>query len=442
VTSSIAGLLVSPGDPGWDAERATFNLLDDQRPAAIAVPRDRDGVVAAVRHAAERGLSVAAQLTGHGAAAMGSLERALLLRTSALAGVEIDAAARTARVGAGARWRDLLDPASGHGLAAMHGFSPEVGIVGYTLHGGLGWYGRAHGLASSRVTAAEVVLADGTVVRADAASEPDLLWALRGGGGSFGVVTELEFELLPVPELYAGALFFAWERAAEVLHAWHAWTATAPEAAMSVGRLMQFPPFDFIPEAVRGKSFAMVEVAFLGDEPQGAELVEPLRALGPLMDTIATVPPAALARMHMDPEEPLPFHSAHLLTGELPASAIDAFAAAAGPGSGSPLASVELRHTGGALARPIDGALPSLPGSFLLFAVGAPEDPADLGPVDRQLARVHDALAGDAVGALLSFVEEPTDVASGYSPEAWERLGRVRAAYDPERRMLANHPAG
>ena len=115
---------------------------------------------------------------------------------------------------------------------------------------------------------------------------------------------------------------------------------------------------------------------------------------------------------------------------------------AAGPGSGSPLASVELRHTGGALARPADGALSSLPGAFLLFAVGAPEDPADLTPVDRQLERVREALQDHAAGVLLSFVEEPTDVASGYAPEAWERLARVRAAYDPERRMLANHPVG
>jgi FAD/FMN-containing dehydrogenase len=441
--SSIAsGRPVLPSEPEYDALRATFNLLDDQRPAAIAAPRSVAEVVAAVRHAADHGLAIAAQGTGHGASAMGSLEGALLVKTTGLGGVSIDAAARTARVGAGTRWHDLVGPASDHGLAALHGFSPRIAIAGYTLSGGLGWYGRAHGLASSRLTAADVVLADGSVVRADADVEPELLWALKGGGGSFGVVTAIEFELLPVAELYAGVLFFPWERAAEVLHAWHTWTATAPEAATSVGRILQFPPLDVIPEPVRGKAFALVEVAFLGSEADGAELVAPLRALGPVMDTLARVAPTALGAMHMDPEDPLPYRSTHLLTGELPSEAIDAFVAVAGADSGSMLTSVELRHTGGALARSADGALPSLPGSFLLFGVGVPAPPADLPTIAGQLAGVRAALQEHAAGTLLSFVEQPTDVVAGYPPGAWARLARVRAQYDPDHRMLANHPVG
>jgi hypothetical protein len=146
--------------------------------------------------------------------------------------------------------------------------------------------------------------------------------------------------------------------------------------------------------------------------------------------------------MHMDPDDPLPYRSTHLLTGDLPPDAIDALVAAAGPGSGSMLTSVELRHTGGALARPVDAALPSLPGSFLLFGVGVPAPPADLPTITGQLAGVRGPLQEHAAGKLLSFVEEPTDVASGYPPDAWERLARVRGAYDPERRMLANHPVG
>ena len=430
----------SPGDPGWDADRATFNLLDDQRPAAVAVAQDADDVVAAVRHAAERGLTIAPQLTGHGASAMAPLgDDALLLRTTGLRDVAIDVAARTARVGAGALWSDVVGPASEQGLAALHGFSPDVGVVGYTLGGGLGWYGRAHGLASSAVTAADVVLADGTRVRADADHETDLLWALKGGGGNLGVVTALEFDLVPVPELHAGTLFFPWERSAEVLHAWHAWTAQAPEAATSVGRMISLPPLPELPEELRGRSFATIEVALLGSEAEAAELLAPLRALGPEIDTFAPMPPAGLARMHMDPAAPLPYRSTHLLLGELPPAAIDAWVTAAGPDSGTSLTAVELRHLGGALARPADAALPSLRGEFLLFGVGAPMPPADLPAIERGLTVVHDALEDHATGVLLPFVEEPTDVAAGYSRDAWERLGAVRERYDPEGRMRANH---
>jgi FAD/FMN-containing dehydrogenase len=435
----MAPRITSPGDPGWDTERATFNLLDDQRPAAVAVAENADDVAAAMRDAADRGLAIAPQRTGHGAAAMAPLDDALLLRTTGLRDVRIDAAARTARVGAGALWSDVVGPASEQGLAALHGFSPDVGVVGYTLGGGLGWYARAHGLASSAVTAADVVLADGSQVRADAEHEPELLWALKGGGGNFGVVTALEFALLPVPELQAGTLFFPWERSAEVLHAWHGWTAQAPETATSVGRMISLPPLPELPDELRGRSFATIEVALLGPEAEAAELLAPLRALGPEIDTFAAMPPAGLSRMHMDPAAPLPYRSTHLLLGRLPPAAIDAWIGAAGPDSGTSLTSVELRHLGGALARPADAALPSLPGEFLLFGVGAPLPPADLPSIEHGLGVVHDALAEHAVGVLLPFVEEPTDVAAGYAADDWTRLVAIRERYDPDERMRANH---
>jgi FAD/FMN-containing dehydrogenase len=435
----MAPRITLPGEPAWEAERATFNSLDDQRPAAIAVASDADDVVAAVRYAADQGWAIAPQRTGHGATAMGPIDDALLLKTTGLRDVHIDAGARTARVGAGALWSDVVGRTSEHGLAALHVFSPEVGVVGYTLGGGHGWYGRAHGLASSSLTAADVVLADGTVVRADAESEPELRWALRGGGGNFGVVTAIEFDLVPVPALYAGTLFFPWERADEVLHAWHAWTADAPEEATSVGRLVSLPPIDALPAELRGRSFATIEVAWLGSEADAAERLAPLRALGPEIDTFATMAPAGIARMHMDPDRPQPARSGHLALGTLPSTAIDAWIAAAGPESGTTLTSVELRHTGGALARPADAALPSLPGEFLLFAAGVPQPPNDQAAIEQSMTRVREALQPHAVGVLLSFVEEPFDAAGGYPADAWERLRSVRARYDPDGRMRANH---
>jgi hypothetical protein len=189
-------------------------------------------------------------------------------------------------------------------------------------------------------------------IRVDAENEPDLFWALRGGGGSFGVVTALEFDLLPLPEIFAGALLFPAEQASEVLQGWREWTSGMPEEMTSVGRLMNFPPIPEVPESVRGKSLAVLEVIYCGDPADGEELVAPLRNLGSAgMDTIQAQPPAGIAELHMDPPSPVPYTSESLLTHDLPASAIDSLVEAVGPGSGSQLASVELRHGGGALSR-------------------------------------------------------------------------------------------
>ena len=442
VNDRLAGRILAPGEAGWDESRAAFNLLVDQRPAAIALPADAHDVTMVVRLAAEHGLRVAPQLTGHGAAALGDLGETILLRTNALAGATIDQEAQSARANAGARWQDVVPQASQAGLAALHGSSPGVGVVGYSLGGGIGWYPRKHGLQSNSVTAIELVTADGRQLRADAETEPDLFWALRGGGGNFGVVTAIEFDLYEVPELYAGALFFPFERSSEVLHAWNEWQAGTPEELTSVGRMMQFPPFETVPEPMRGNSFAIVEAAFLGDEAAGADLVAPLRDLGPAIDTFAPVAPEALAFLHMDPPEPVPAVSGHRMLGELPSGAVDDLVAVAGPGSGSRLISVELRQTGGALARSelSAGALSSLPGSFSLFAVGAAPTPPDADAIAATIAAVTDAVEPHVVGRFLNFTEQPYDTARAYPEDTLRRLQEVKRVYDPDGVMHPNHP--
>src|SRR3954469_15130783 len=255
--------IIAPGDSRWDVHRGTFNLTIDQQPTPIAPPADEAEVAAAIAHGRERGLRVAPQRTGHNAAPLGQLDDTLLLRTDALQGVEIDADARHARVRSGARWEDVVPRASDIGLAALHGSTPDVSIAGYSLGGGLGWYARKHGLATNSVSAIEIVTADGRLRRVDQDHEPELFWALRGGGGNFGVVTALEFDLIEQPLDYAGALFFPWERAGEVLQAWREWLPSTPDEVTSVGRILQFPPFDFVPEPLRGKSFALVEAVYL-----------------------------------------------------------------------------------------------------------------------------------------------------------------------------------
>lgn len=430
-------------DANWNLERGAYNLLVDQQPAGIAVPRNADEVSDVVRSAAADGKRVAAQCTGHNAIPLGSLADTVLLRTAGLGGVQIDADAGTARAGAGALWGDLVSQASEQGLAALHGSAPNVGITGYTLGGGVSFYGRKHGLACNRVTAIEVVTAGGAQLRVDAENEPDLFWALRGGGGSFGVVTACEFDLLPMREIFAGALLFPAEQASEVLQGWREWTAGAPEEMTSVGRLMNFPPIPEVPEPVRGKSFAILEVIYCGDPADGEELVAPLRELGSAnMDTVQKQAPAGIEDLHMDPPAPVPYTSEALLTQELPAEAIDSLVEAVGPGSGSQLASVELRHGGGALSRaPQDpGALATLPGSFIAFAVGFVPVPEAMAPNRAWLGAFKASLEPYDAGRYFNFVEETFDITKIFPPEVLARLREIKQRYDPENVFHSNHP--
>lgn len=442
LAAELEGRVVAAGDGDWDLARQAFNLTLDQRPALVAFPADAADVARAVRFAAANGLRVAAQRTGHNAEPLGSLDGTVLLNPRALDSVEIDAGARRARVAGGACWGDVVPAASELGLAALHGSTATVGIAGYTLGGGVGWYARKHGLAANHVSAIELVTADGELRRVDAEHEPDLFWALRGGGGGFGVVTALEFELLPIAEVCAGALFFPFERAGEVLHAWREWTASVPEEVTSVGRLLQFPPLPEIPEPMRGNAFSVVEAVCLTDEARGAELLAPLRELGPAMDTFAMVPPAGIAELHMDPPEPVPYRGQHQLLGELPAQAVDDLLAVAGPGTGSPLLSVELRHLGGALARREDrhGALAAIDAPFMEFAVGMAADPAGTAALETVLAGVDAALEPyDAGTRYQNFHEQRINAEAFFDADTCARLRAIKAQVDPAGTMRANH---
>jgi FAD/FMN-containing dehydrogenase len=435
------GRVVVPGDSDWDSARQAFNLLVDQQPTAVAFPVDEPDVAAVVAFAARNGLRVAPQSTGHNAGPLGSLEDTILLNVSELRGVSIDASARRVRSGAANKWERITPRLSDLGLAGLHGSSPDVGISGYSLGGGMGWLARKYGLQTNSVTAIELVTADGHLVRADHDHEPDLFWALRGGGGNFGVVTAVEFAVYPHDELYAGALFFPFEQAPEVLHTWRELLPGLPEELMTWANLMQFPDLPMVPEAVRGGSYAVVMGVHLGDEAEGRELMRPLRALGPAIDTFAMVPPIELGDLAMDPPDPLPFDLGHLLIDLPPASAIDDVLEAAGPGSGSPLAIVQLRHMGGALARtaPGAGARATLPGDICVVALGIVEDEASGAAVRTTLDAVEDALRPYGSGFYPNFVEVPADAGDFFEPDAWARLREVKALYDPSDMFRGNH---
>ena len=437
----ISGRVVEPGDADWGSARQTFNPAVDQRPAAIAYPADERDVIAAVGYARERGLRIAPQSTGHNAGPLRPLHDTILLNVRELDGVSIDAAGRRVRVGAGATWQDVTPALSAHGLGALHGSSPDVGIAGYSLAGGMGWLARKHGLQANSVTAIEIVTADGHLVRTDAGHEPELFWALRGGGGNFGVVTAIEFAVYPVAALYAGAMFFAFERAPDVLHAWTKQLPEFPDELTSWASMLHLPDTPDVPAQVRGRSVTAVFAAFLGGEEEGRRLLRPLRELGPEIDTFATVAPAVLGNLAMDPRKPAAYASAHELLGALPPTAIDDLLAAAGPGTGSALAKVQLRHLGGALARTstASGARATLPGTVSLFSLGIVSDPAARTAVESSLERVRYALRTHHAGEYPGFVEQPADASRFFDRDTWRRLQDVKALYDPADLFEGNH---
>jgi FAD/FMN-containing dehydrogenase len=436
--------VVAPGDATWDESRQAWNLAADQRPAAVAFPRDAGEVAGALAVARHHGLRVAPQGTGHNAPPLGDLAGAVLLRTDRMRDVLIDPSARIARVGAGVLWEEVTVPAGEHGLIALHGSSPNVGVVGYSLGGGIGWLARSHGLAANSVTAIEIVTAEGRIIRTDADREPDLFWALRGGGGDYGVVTAMEFRLYPLRTAYAGWLIYPWERSTEVLTAWAEWTRTAPEEMTSVGRILQIPDAPFAPEPLRGRDIVALEFAYTGaDLRRGAELVRPFRDLGPEMDTVGEMPAPDMVRLHQDPEPPMPGVGGHVLIDRITPEAMRAFVELTGPGSGSPFLSSEMRHLGGAAGRPAPGggALSHLDGEGAMFVIGVPMDAGQHAALVAEAKRVEAGMERFGHGRLYrNFVEEKASADGFHERPELERLRALRRRFDPVTTIQANHP--
>jgi FAD/FMN-containing dehydrogenase len=432
-----------PGDPTYDMARTPWNLHAADYPAAVAYPAFPDEVADVLRAAAAAGLKVAAQGTGHGAPPLeGRLANAVLLRTSAMRELEVDAQRRVVRAGAGVLWGDLAEAAGAQGLAALHPSSPDVGVVGFSLGGGIGWYARRLGLQCNRVTAAELVLADGTFVRATADSDPELFWSVRGGAVPLGVVTALEFTLFPLDTVVAGFLAWDWTAVEEVLPGWVEWCGQAPEDATTSFRLVEVPVGEGIPAALWGRRLAVIDGAVLGDDAHARKVLAPLRALSPELDTVSRVPAASLVRLHLDPEGPTPAYASSKLVAELPDAAIAAVIDAAGPGSGTRLAMAELRHLGGALSRPdpAGGALSWLDGEFLALGVGLDPDPAVQPQVRGDAARFLAALEPWVTGReYLPMLDDRTDLRKVFPPAVQGRLSAIRRSVDPHGLFLAPH---
>ena len=433
--AAVRGPVLTPDDHGFATEIATFNLAVTHHPAVAVGATCADDVAAAVAWATRQHLPVAVQATGHGP--VRPVDDAVLVTTSRMRTVEVDAAQRTARVGAGARWADVLAEAERHGLTGVAGSSSQVGVVGYCTGGGMGPLGRRHGYGADLVRSLEIVTADGQLRLVDATHEPDLFWAVRGGKGNFGIVTSVEIDLVPVPSLFAGAVFFSGDGAAAVLHSFRTWAPTLPDRASASVALLNLPPLEALPDAVRGRSVAMLRFAVDGTDAEGAALLEPMRgAAEVLLDSVGRIPTTDTDVIHQDPRDPMPVWERGALLADLPAPAVDALVATAAEGRAPDLAMVELRLMGGALGRPakVPNAVSGREAAYSVLTLGV-LTPGAAQAVQGQGERVHDALSPWSTGTApinwLGPTATPAEVAAAWSPEVFQRLREIKRRVDP-----------
>lgn len=435
LSAAVRGRVLTPGVDGYADLATPWNVAAASTPVAVVEVQDAADVAETVRFAARNGFDIAVQATGHGACTY--TRPTVLIATRLLTEITIDPVAVSARVGAGVRWQQVLDAAAPHGLAALAGSAPNVGVVGYHTGGGLSPVARTFGYASDHVTAFDVVTGDGEIRRATPTHNPALFWALRGGKGALGVVTAIEFDLLPVAEIYGGALYFDGADAATVLHAWREWSARLPEEATTSLAVLRLPPMPMVPPPLAGRTTVAVRFAWVGDPDDGARLVAPMRAVAPvILGGIATMPFTALGSIHADPVDPMPVHERSLLLRELPGDAVDALLEVAGAESESPLLVVELRLLGGAIARPPaqPSAVSHRDAAFVLLAIGVLAPPIAEATVASASA-VMDRMGAWSDGASqpnFAAGNDPARAARNYDRDTLARLSTLAATYDPD----------
>jgi FAD/FMN-containing dehydrogenase len=431
--ATVAGPVLEPGDPGYAEEVASFSLTFTAAPAVVVGATSTGDVAAAVRYAARTGRRVAVQSTGHGL--QSDLAGTVLVSTHRMDRVTVDPDSATARVQAGARWRQVIDAAAPYGLAPLNGSSSQVGVVGYTVGGGLGPMARRYGFAADHVRRFTLVTADGEIRDVTPETDPHLFWAVRGGKSTFGIVTDLEFGLMPVARFYGGCIFFPGEATAAVLHAWREWAPTLSDDTTTSVAMLRLPPDPSLPEPLRGRFVTSLRFVHLGSAADGAAVLAPMRAVAtPLMDLVDEMPYVAVDAVSMDPTTPMPVRERGVTVDALPAAAVDALLAVAGPDVPAPLALVEIRLLGGAIARHpvVPNAVAGRDAAFSVFTIGAPFGP----PVEAALAgmaAVIDAVRPWTYGALVNFVGTATAEQVGrlWNPADRARLLQIRDRVDP-----------
>ncbi|MET0974833.1 MAG: FAD-binding oxidoreductase [Leifsonia sp.] len=438
--STMTGSVLLPGDPGYDAARQAWNLAVDQRPVAVVTPADVDDVRRVIAAAAASGLGVTVQPNGHGA--NGPLDGVVLLRPTAFDEITIDADAATARVGAGVNWGRVLTALDGTGLVALAGSNPEVNVVGYSIAGGHSMFSRAYGLAARSVTAIELVDASGGLRRVTAADDAELFWALRGGGGLFGVITAIEFALHPAATLYGGSMVFPIDVGIDVVTAGFEIAAGDPGIGVDVG-VARFPDMPQLPEPLRGRTIASVAFVHIGDAASAAPIVDRLHAIGtPLLDGLTEFTIGGLAAVAAEPTDPMPTvdwgGTVDGFDRATAAELVGAFLSGVEHG----LARVGVRVLGGRIAADpdLDDAVVGAIGAPALISSGVlaftPEMAAG---ADAALQPLRDfAAAHPTTGMVPSFLGSGTGIADAFDPATVARLRAVKERVDPDGLIRSN----
>ncbi len=434
----------APDTPQYQAAVAAYNLAADLRPQAAMTATTATEVRSALAEAASAGAPVLPFSTGHASSLIApSTEEARLMKVALRDPVRVDPARGTVAIPAGARWGAVITAAAEHGYAVPHGSSPTVGAIGYLLRGGMSFYGRAVGVAANSVLSITIALADGTVVTVDRDRDPELFWALRGGGGGFGIVLSVTLRMLPMWNVITGATAWDATGATPIATAWRDWTATAPAAAATSLRLLRLPDAPTTPEPFRNRQILMVDGAVMVQRESDLEtareiereLLEPLRSIAaPLADTWHLGPVTDLPATHADPPDPLPYVPDHFTLAGTDDRAMELWMSAAGPESGSGLHIVELRQLGGAFASaPADGgAVSAFSAEFSTMQVAIAAPQSGSGSIEADNARLRDAL-----GSYLhpyttpTFVENPKNPRRSFPDEVEARIDEIRSRVDP-----------
>ncbi|MEC3918398.1 FAD-binding oxidoreductase [Nocardia sp. CDC160] len=416
-----------PGDPGFEAaSRPWSNAVTQQVRAAVELA-DADDAAALVRYARRAGASLSVQPNGHGAS--DDLEGIILVRTSKLDTIQVDPAARTARVGAGVAWGRVLAEAGPHGLTGLAGSSAAVNVTGFCLGGGLSWFGRKHGWAADSVTAFDIVDADGHPGRITATSDPDLFWALRGGGGDFALVTAIELDLHPAPAVFGGQMVWPGTTAPAVMTAFRDVTAHAPDE-LTVW-FQQFQP----PGSTT--TLTSVLVAYLGDETTGRALLSGFDSIpGRLQDTRRMMAIADLGEIASEPTDPSPERFASELLTDIDDHTADALLQPI-----TPLLAMEIRHLGGAFAQPSDSAAGPLTAPYCLIEIGMVTTPESKTAIEARRQQYRDALRPVlADRAPFTFLTPGDTAARAFTPAALTRLRTIKHSRDPYAIIRSNYP--
>jgi FAD/FMN-containing dehydrogenase len=436
--AELVGPVVGPDDSGYDEARRVFVPSVDRRPAAIVCPADAREVARTVAAARESGLELAVRGGGHSQAGHGASEGGIVLSLAAVAGLDVDAGRGVARAGGGLTAGAVTAAAAPHGLAAGFGDTPSVGIGGLTLGGGAGYLVRKHGLTIDHLLGAQVVTADGSILEVDADHHPELFWAIRGGGGNFGVVTRFDYRLHPVDMVTGGMLAFS--ATPETLAGFVAEAESAPDELSAIANVLVAPPLPFVPEELVGKPILLATVVHAGPLDDGARAVSGLRALGPFADLVRAMPFSEIFAAEAPPGPPraaLRTFFSDALDESTAADLLDRLRT-----STAQLAAAQIRVLGGAVARVAADATAYAHRDRRLMvnvvaAYGSPEEDD-----------VHRAWAEAAAAALrrgddaayVNFVgDEGEDrVHAAYPGATWDRLAAVKRRYDPENLFRQN----